>query len=72
MAKVTGDKRLIFSKRLRSLRLTNHLTLTQLSQSLDIPCSTLSCWERGTAFPRNPVEIDIIAYFFGVKRDYLF
>lgn len=57
-----------FSKNLRYLRERKKLEQQDLAEQLNIPQSTLSCWENGIRTPKVEQIIDIANYF-GVGID---
>ena len=57
-----------FSKNLRYLREREKLEQQDLAEQLNIPQSTLSCWENGIRTPKVEQIIDIANYF-GVGID---
>lgn len=57
-----------FSKNLKYLREKKNLDQQKVAEDLNIPQSTLSCWETGIRTPKVEQIIDIANYF-GVKID---
>ena len=57
-----------FSDRLRELMASKGITLTKLSDDLDLPTTTVSNWIRGASFPRAD-KLDALATYFNVSID---
>lgn len=60
----------MFSKRLKELRATKHLTQKMLADLLSISQQTVGKWESGGATP-NPATLAQLADIFSVSVDYL-
>lgn len=52
-----------FAKNLKYLREQKHLDQQELAEALDVPQSTLSCWETGIRTPKIEQILDIANYF---------
>ena len=60
----------IFSERLKELRIERGLSLAELSEAATINIASLSRWENGINGPKIN-ELVKLAQFFGVSIDYL-
>lgn len=60
----------MFSKRLRELRKSAHLTQKQLAEKMYVDQTSISFWETGKARPDFDKQIEL-AELFGVSLDYL-
>lgn len=60
----------IFCERLRTLRLSQNLTLEQLANELNLVKQTIGNWEKGVRTPSLEASI-VLAEFFNVSLDYL-
>jgi transcriptional regulator with XRE-family HTH domain len=60
----------IFCERLRSLRLSQDLTLEQLANELNLVKQTIGNWEKGVRTPSLEASIALAEYF-KVSLDYL-
>ena len=60
----------IFCERLRTLRLSQDLTLEQLATELSLVKQTIGNWEKGVRAPSLDASI-ALAQFFDVSLDYL-
>lgn len=60
-----------YLNRIKELRKAKNLTITELSQSLKIPQSTLTNYENGKRSPRDQKSWKRIADFFGVSVGYV-
>lgn len=60
----------IFCERLRTLRLSQNLTLEQLANELSLVKQTIGNWEKGVRTPGLEASI-ALAEFFNVSLDYL-
>jgi len=58
-------------KRLKKLREAKNLSVIALSKEIDIPVSTLICWEKGKTKIRKLQRLIILAKYFKVTTDYL-
>ena len=61
---------ILFSKRLKELRICNNLTQAELGQKLNVTKSTICSYEKGTRMASIETLIDL-ANFFKVSLDYL-
>ncbi len=61
---------ILFSKRLKELRISNNLTQNELGQKLNVTKSTICSYEKGTRMAPIETLIDL-ANFFKVDLDYL-
>lgn len=52
-----------FAKNLKYLREQKHLDQQELAEELNVPQSTLSCWETGIRTPKIEQILDIANYF---------
>lgn len=52
-----------FAKNLKFLRENKHLEQEKLAEELNVPRSTLSCWENGIRTPKIEQIVDIANYF---------
>lgn len=52
-----------FSSNLKFLREQKHLDQQKVAEDLNVPQSTLSCWENGLRTPKIEQIIDIANYF---------
>lgn len=63
---------LLFDKRLKEMRLKNHLTQEELAQKVGLTKTSICCYEKGTRMPTldtlidlaNELNVDLI-YFLG-------
>jgi len=60
----------IFCERLRTLRLSQNLTLEQLANELSLVKQTIGNWEKGVRTPSLDASIALADYF-NVSLDYL-
>lgn len=60
----------IFCERLRTLRVSQNLTLEQLANELSLVKQTIGNWEKGVRTPSLEASI-ALAEFFNVSLDYL-
>ncbi|WP_312202375.1 MULTISPECIES: helix-turn-helix transcriptional regulator [Anaerospora] len=60
----------IFCERLRTLRMSQNLTLEQLANELSLVKQTIGNWEKGVRTPSLEASI-ALAEFFNVSLDYL-
>lgn len=68
---IAKECRLIFSQRLKDLRIRNNFTFKRLSEFSGIPASTIATWERGTAFPSDNFAVARLAFIFMVPCAYM-
>lgn len=54
---------IFFSKNIRYLRKKKQLDQQQLANKLNVPQSTLACWEKGIRTPKLEKIIDIANFF---------
>lgn len=57
------NKNIYLGKNIRYLRNKNNLKQEDLAEALNIPRTTLSCWENGIRTPKIEKIIDIANYF---------
>ncbi len=67
---MNSDRHIVFSKRLKQLRLAAHLTQTKLAKEINVSRSCLANYETGKRFPDADI-LSIISDFFKVSVDYL-
>lgn len=60
----------IFCERLRTLRMSQNLTLEQIANELSLVKQTIGNWEKGVRTPSLEASI-ALAEFFNVSLDYL-
>ncbi len=60
----------IFCERLRTLRVSQNLTLEQLANELSLVKQTIGNWEKGVRTPSLEASI-ALSEFFNVSLDYL-
>lgn len=60
----------IFGERLRSLRISNHMTQNELAQKLGISASAVGMYEQGRRQPDNRL-LSLICSVFNSSTDYL-
>lgn len=54
---------IFFSKNIKYLRKKKNLGQQQLANELNVPQSTLACWEKGIRTPKLETIIDIANFF---------
>lgn len=54
---------IFFGKNIKYLRKKRKLGQQQLANILDVPQSTLACWEKGIRTPKLEKVIDVANYF---------